>query len=289
MQPLIFNHISKTLDNYDLFLFDLWGVVIENNVLYPGVVESINNILKYKRGIFLSNVPKPSFVVKNMLKQWGFKNVTSDMILTSGDIARELILKKASKLEQKKIRIYHLGGNKNNDLLNKLDHAITNDYKEADIVLLSLYRDQNESKNIRGDKNLFKNISKQRNILVICANPDISVPRGDTIRYCAGYFAKMIEKEGKHVTYTGKPNNLIYQKIFKRFKQIPKNRILMIGDTFETDILGAQNVGIDSALVLTGNSNKFHQMYKSLDEKIKILSQKAEELKIFPSFITDLA
>lgn len=35
-----------------------------------------------------------------------------------------------------------------------------------------------------------------------------------------------------------------------------KNRILMIGDTLETDILGATNAGIDSALVMTGNTGR---------------------------------
>ena len=51
MQLPIFKHISQALNDYDLFLFDLWGVVVENEKLYPGVVESINSILAQKQGL----------------------------------------------------------------------------------------------------------------------------------------------------------------------------------------------------------------------------------------------
>ena len=286
MQPPIFKHISQALNDYDLFLFDLWGVVVENDELYPGVVESINNILSQKRCIFVSNAPRPAFTMKNKLSDWGFKNITTDMILTSGDIARELILEQTKKLRKERLRIYHLGDDKNDDILREFDHIITHDYKEADILLLTLHRDENE--NIREFDNLLKNVAKQDNILTICANPDISVPKGDIIGYCAGYFAQIVEKNGGEVIYTGKPKEIIYQHVFKRVREVSKNRILMIGDTFETDILGAQNSGIDSALVLTGNAYKYHYIHESLDNKLEALGKKALELKMFPNFITSL-
>ena len=40
MESPVFKHISEVLNDYDLFLFDLWGVVVENDKLYPGEVES---------------------------------------------------------------------------------------------------------------------------------------------------------------------------------------------------------------------------------------------------------
>lgn len=287
MQLPIFKHISQTLNDYDLFLFDLWGVVVENDKLYPGVVKSINSILKQKKGIFVSNAPRPSFTMKNRLQNWGFENIATDMILTSGDIAREVMSEKAYKLGQKRLKIYHLGDNKNDDILREFDHIITNDYKDADIFLLSIHRDETE--NIREFDSLLANVAKQASLLKICANPDISIPKEGTTRYCAGYFAQIIEKNGGEVVYTGKPKNIIYQHVFKRVNTIPKSRILMIGDTFETDILGARNAGIDSALVLTGNTYKYHHMHKSIDHKVEALNKKASEIGIFPTFITELA
>ena len=41
----------------------------------------------------------------------------------------------------------------------------------------------------------------------------------------------------------------------------------MIGDTIETDIIGAKQVGIDSFLVLTGNTgNELRTHHETLDE-----------------------
>jgi len=38
--------------------------------------------------------------------------------------------------------------------------------------------------------------------------------------------------------------------------QIQRNEILMVGDTLHTDILGGNKFGIDTLLVLSGNTSK---------------------------------
>ncbi|NBU52915.1 MAG: TIGR01459 family HAD-type hydrolase, partial [Alphaproteobacteria bacterium] len=144
MESPVFKHISEVLNDYDLFLFDLWGVVVENDKLYPGVVESINSILGQKQGFFVSNVPRLAFIMKDRLAKWGLK-ASEEMIITSGDIARKLITEEAIKLEKDKLTIYHLGSDQNDDILRKLNHSITDDYTKADVFLLTLYRDENQN------------------------------------------------------------------------------------------------------------------------------------------------
>jgi len=62
----------------------------------------------------------------------------------------------------------------------------------------------------------------------------------------------------------------------------------MIGDTFETDILGANRSGIDSALVLSGNSLTIHKMHESLADKLTALSLHAKNIGIEPTFVTKI-
>ena len=62
----------------------------------------------------------------------------------------------------------------------------------------------------------------------------------------------------------------------------------MIGDTFYTDILGASKIGIDSALVLTGNVAKFHRQYHSLEEKLEHIKIAATEEEVMPNFVIAL-
>ena len=58
------------------------------------------------------------------------------------------------------------------------------------------------------------------------------------------------------VIYTGKPYSHIFAPILEKYSHIPKDRMIMIGDTVDMDILGAHNIGISSALVDTGNSQR---------------------------------
>ena len=52
----------------------------------------------------------------------------------------------------------------------------------------------------------------------------------------------------------GKPEKAIFETALKRFKAAPKDS-LMVGDRLNTDILGAQRLGIPTAAVLTGVSS----------------------------------
>ena len=281
-------HIKDLLEDYDVFLFDLWGVVIEGGTTYPGVVEQINEIIEQKKVYFVSNAPRPNYRVVDNLIKFGVKNLTQDMIITSGDIARQYIEEVKISLgydEDKKISIYHLGADRNEDLLHDVDHKSTEDLEGCDILLLSLYRDDHED--IHEFNKLLEAASKS-DAITICSNPDTTIPKHGSTRYCAGYFAGIIEQYGGNVIYTGKPGPEIYKKVFELEPETPKHRILMIGDTFETDILGGQTTGINSALVLTGNSGKYHDHLEHIDHKLLALSNRAKEINITPTIVTTL-
>ena len=53
----------------------------------------------------------------------------------------------------------------------------------------------------------------------------------------------------------GKPHPAIFQTALKKFSSTPEET-LMVGDRLETDILGASNLGIRTAAVLTGVTSR---------------------------------
>ena len=67
--------------------------------------------------------------------------------------------------------------------------------------------------------------------------------------------AEDIYSESKSTIYTGKPNPLFFQQILKKYNFDP-NETLMVGDRLDTDIAFGNNVGVDTALVLTGASSE---------------------------------
>ncbi len=286
MNILKLKNIFDVIDDYDVFLFDLWGVIIEGGHTYPGIVENINKIIKRKKVYFVTNAPRNIFSLHQTIKSWGV-NVLPEMITSSGEIAVEMILESKERFGIEKPIIYHLGHLKN-DIINGIQCPITDDINKANIFLMTIYRDENENLDLNEFDELFK-IVVQRKMVNICANPDLGINQHGVYRYCSGYYAEKIKQLGEKVIYSGKPYEDIYSKILKECHNTPKNRMLMIGDTFYTDILAANRLGIDSGLVLTGNSREYHSNFDNSDEKLDSLTKAAIKQSIMPSFVVSLS
>ena len=284
MSKLQLKNIFSVIDDYDVFLFDLWGVINEGLSPYSNVVDIINRVIKQKRVFFVSNAPRPNVLIYQMIKNWGI-NVLPEMVITSGETGAQMINQSQVNFNITNPIIYHLGSDRNKDIPTILPHPITTNIHEANIMLITCYREEFENLEEFDD---FLRLVAKLNIINICANPDIIAPNEGMIRRCAGYFSQKLEQFGGPVIYTGKPHKEIYNNVLNKIPNIPKNRILMVGDTFHTDILGANRVGIDSALVLTGNAKAFHEQYHDMDEKLLQLKIASIQENVMPNFVIQL-
>lgn len=287
MHPIVDLRIEEFQDiscKYDAFIIDLWGVIHDGFVAYTGSVESINHLIDIgKPIIFMSNAPRPNTVVLKKLLELKI-NANQDMVLTSGDTTRIFLAENLIKVPDKKY--YHLGAHRNSDLLVDINICLTEDIKQCDAILLTAYIDENE------DLNQFNHILKQAvdlKIPIICSNPDKIVINGVKNRYCAGFLAEKYEMLGGTVHYYGKPHLTIYDIGLHKLKSqgiYDKKKILMIGDTLETDIQGAINADIRSALVLTGNTNNLlkESKYNKLS-KDQALKDLLNNHKIYPTHV----
>jgi len=93
--------------------------------------------------------------------------------------------------------------------------------------------------------------------LMLCANPDLVVERGDRLVYCAGAIAELYGTLGGDVLYAGKPHRPIYDAALARIAAlrgvaVSPRRILAIGDSVRTDLKGAAALGIDCLFVTAG-------------------------------------
>lgn len=272
-------HFNSLAEHYEGFILDVWGVIHNGFKAYPEVVESINHLIELKKPIiFMSNAPRPGSVTIKKLLELGIQAKPS-MILTSGDIVREEL--------KPKQRFYHLGAERNQDLLAGIPVSVVDTLIDADFLLLTAYLDEGE------DLNQYDDLLKQGvslNIPAICANPDKIVINGNQNRYCSGIFAEKYERMGGKVYYYGKPYAKIYERALKQFKEQginDKHQIIMIGDTLDTDILGANIAGIDSGLVLTGNMETLLSEKNEIKvrSKAEVLQRIFEEYEIAPTWV----
>ncbi len=240
---------DKIKNNYNTFFVDLVGVIHNDLEPFTKAIEALNSLKDDKKLIFISNTPTPSEKLLDTLKNFGIKKEFH--LFTSGDYTRHLLSSYTEDI------YYHWGEEKNSDLLKGIELKQTTDIHQATKVLISTYLEENEDTHQYDN---LMNIIKEKNIDVYCINPDKYALYGKTIRKCPGFFAEKLINRGVQVIYWGKPVKKFYEYIESKIGSVSKIETLMIGDTLETDILGAQNFGIDSLLVLSGISNLYKEI-----------------------------
>ena len=88
--------------------------------------------------------------------------------------------------------------------------------------------------------------------LIVC-NPDIASPEAHMLNAEPGYYANRIADEtGEPPILCGKPDGGIYRKALARLGGVRPERVLCVGDTVHTDILGARAAGCRAMLVEDG-------------------------------------
>ena len=194
-----------------------------------------------------------------LINKLGLSKDLYDFIVTSGDIT-------AISINDKRFgsSYYHLGPTKDKDLLENIKLDRKDNLVDADFVLCTgIDDDEIETVN---DYSGVLNEMKKLELLMVCANPDKIVYRGDRKIDCAGALAFNYEKIGGLVKYFGKPYQEIYEYILNQLNKSDNNTlnkdILAIGDGLKTDILGAGNFGIDSFFIINGvHKNELNKRY----------------------------
>jgi HAD superfamily hydrolase (TIGR01459 family) len=250
MSDLTFtDHFSTIADRYDVVLCDVWGVVHNSLVASPEAYDALSRF-RAKGGavVLITNAPRPNHVVKRQLDKLGVPHHAYDAIVASGDVTRGVVAEREGK------RVFCIGPERDRPLFDGLGITFT-DVEGADyIVCTGPYHDDNETP--EDYRALFMR-ARERNLFMLCANPDLVVERGTQLIYCAGALADLYAKLGGDVLYAGKPHAPIYEETLKRAagalgKTTPRDRVIAIGDSIRTDMKGAALFGIDSLFVTAG-------------------------------------
>ncbi len=257
--------LEEIEDKYNVFFIDLWGVIHNGLELFKNVKNVLNRLKKKNKIIvFITNAPRRSNVIADQLNDFGLSKKFYNNIISSGEITW-LSLKK--NFEKKKC--FMIGPPRDFHLIEGLDIEVVEDYsKGVDIII---------NTGPWGDDDILENYTDMLNSLIkfnslmICSNPDKTVIRGKSFMICAGLLAEYYEKIGGKVIYYGKPHNNIYEFCYKIIEG--ENKILVIGDSLENDIKGANLQKLDSVLITDGihrevNINKDIDKEK-LDDLIK--------------------
>lgn len=241
-------------DNYDTFVFDIWGVVHDGIARLPGVLETIQALKqKAKPVYFLSNMPHDAEAVAKHLACYDICPADYEAVYSSGQAAIDF----TEQLIAKGLKFAYLLGQAGSmsRLMTAKGLEFVTDIQLADVLILS-HDDSVAFDRMKSDIQA----AVQRQVPMVCTNPDRFYLEGGQVRTAAGSLAQLYQELGGQVIYIGKPYAFVYQQLQKLFAK--KTKILAVGDSLENDILGAHQMQWDSLLVLTGVSASYDENHE---------------------------
>jgi len=242
-------HFATLAPSYDVVFCDVWGVVHNGVAAAPESCDALNRFRQQGGTVVLiTNAPRPGDVVTGFLDRLKVPRDAYDRIVSSGDVTRAEVAARAGR------RVFHIGPERDLPIFDGLD-ALVVPVESADYAVCSgLFDDTVETP--QDYRDLIAKM-RERGLLMICANPDVVVERGEHLVYCAGAIADLYAEAGGEVLYAGKPYGPIYQQALAaaqsaRGRPSERHRVLAIGDSVRTDLEGAAAFGIDCLFVTAG-------------------------------------
>lgn len=241
--------LSAIASNYDAVLSDVWGVIHNGVAAHPSAVDALR---RYRgqggRVVLITNAPRASAPIVDMLDALGVGRDAYDAIISSGDVTREMIAPYRGRV------IHHVGPQEIDDSLYDGLGVIRGPAEEAEAVVITDLDDDDDTPDMYRERIA---LWRRRGLPLICANPDRVVEHGGRLIYCGGAVADLYEASGGKVLMAGKPYKPIYEEALRLAEQaagrtLARDRILAIGDSVRTDAIGAAGFGMD-LLFVTGS------------------------------------
>jgi HAD superfamily hydrolase (TIGR01459 family) len=227
---------------YRLILCDIWGVVHDGVVLYPGAAERLRQWRAENRFVVLiTNAPRTAAAVEAQLARIGLSPAAWDAIATSGEAGIEAL----AALDRP---VGFVGTAADREILEGRGVRVADDEQFTDLACTGLEQARPRVDDYRADLERWAD----RDVHMHCLNPDRLVIRGGVPEACAGAIADVYQGLGGRVTWYGKPHEAIYRHALHLAGNPPADEVLAIGDGLQTDILGAARMGFDTVFVTGG-------------------------------------
>lgn len=250
---------KEVVSQYKAVFLDSFGVLKNHNGIIPGIDGTLrylidNNIDFY---VLTNDASRSPEQLAQKFSINGIDAITPKCIISSGMLAKDYL--------QHKIKdgtVAYLG---TTDSAHYIETAGLRtipvgqvDLKKLDDINAMVFLDD-EGFDWNRDINKTINFLRKKNVPVIVANTDAAYPVSRTkIAVAIGGIANMVEGiVGRTFIRFGKPDAQMfmyaYEMLLKK-RPISKSDILMVGDTLHTDIIGGNKFGLDTTLVLSGNT-----------------------------------
>jgi HAD superfamily hydrolase (TIGR01459 family) len=243
--------IGELAADYDGLILDLWGVVHDGVRPYPGVLDCLARLLAAgKRIVLLSNAPRRADDVMRRIAAIGVPESLYHAAMSSGEEAWQHLSRCDDPFYAGLGRnCLHICSDRDLEIREGLGLVYVETAAAADFILNTGPAGWDDT--IEDYAPLLAS-ARERDLKMVCANPDLTVMHGAKMALCAGALAVHYESIGGTVRWHGKPYRSVYDSSMALLGIEDRSRILAVGDSLRTDIAGANGAGVDSLLIAGG-------------------------------------
>lgn len=235
--------LADIASRYDAIVFDQWGVLHDGSTPYPAAVQTVRRLSEagHKLAV-LSNSGKRAKPNADRIASFGFEDLFGH-VMTSGEALWRSF--EAGAFQETRLCAVERNSGDAAVWADGLPLEFTG-VKNAEAVLLMGLPDD-------ADKDAFDGILEKalaRGLPLYCSNPDLKSPRaGGQQVISPGALAHTYQAKGGIVTFFGKPHRPVFDALETA---LGSDRLLMVGDSIQHDIVGGTEAGWDTLLIQGG-------------------------------------
>jgi len=253
------DNFKSIIDKYKVVFFDAFGVIKNYSGLVSGIENTFNYLEREKKEYYIvtNDASRGPQQLAESYHRMGLKAITADRIVSSGMLTKEFLDFKVPDGIVAYLGTPNSAHYIERSGLQTLPMSEVNEHNMDKVSALIFLDD--EGFDWCQDLNKTVNLIRKKTIPVIVANTDRAYPlSASNVSIAIGGIAAMIESVvGKQFIRFGKPDSQMFMfayDLIREYRPISKSDIVMVGDTLNTDILGGNKFGLDTVLVLTGNT-----------------------------------
>jgi len=227
----------------EAFLIDMDGVLYRGDTPVPGMQEFLKQLERnHVPHLFVTNnSSRTPEQYAEKLAEMGAP-ASPDRILTSALVTASFLARQATDGD----RVLMIGHEGLEQALTRAGLRLTSEYEEATFVVAGIDRNLNWEKLARAT------LAIRRGARFLGTNGDRTFPTERGLEPGAGAVLALLEAaSGVKPRIFGKPEPAMFDDALQRL-ETPAERTAMIGDRYETDILGASRAGLVTIAVTSG-------------------------------------
>jgi HAD superfamily hydrolase (TIGR01459 family) len=242
--------LQQIADRFDHILLDQYGPLRLDGDVFAEARDCVAALrARGKTILVLSNSGKRSDDNVKRLAKFGLSADAYNGMLSSGEVTwRGLRDRKSIPFTQVGRCCFIISRDRDRGVVGGLDLEDVA-LEAADFILLSGLDD--DQTDFGAWREQFA-AAAARNVPMLCANPDLTMFTPSGLLPAPGALAQYYEGLGGKVAYVGKPHRVMFEAALQALGNPDPQRVVMIGDSLDHDILGGRNAGILTLLIASG-------------------------------------